>query len=103
VIRQPLDPAQYRPRKRGSAGRVVAGALTIGRAIDAAVTNRRDFSSTEARALLTSSFFFLGIALLLYFYPKIIVIPVAFLLVWTGIALAVRAIRLLRKKHPTRD
>jgi cardiolipin synthase len=101
VVRQLADSMHYKRRKRGSAGRVVAGALTIGRAIDAAVTNRRDFSRTEARALLTSSFFFLGIALLLYFYPKIIVIPVAVLLVWTGLALAVRAVRLLRKKHPT--
>jgi cardiolipin synthase len=101
VVRQLPDSMHYKRRKRGSAGRVVAGALTIGRAIDAAVTNRRDFSRTEARALLTSSFFFLGIALLLYFYPKIIVIPVAVLLVWTGLALAVRAVRLLRKKHPT--
>ena len=101
VVRQPLDPLQFRRRRRGSAGRVVAGALTIGRAIDAAVTNRRDFSRTEAQALLTASFMFLGIALLLYFYPKIIVIPVAFFLVWTGLALAIRAVRLLRKKHPT--
>jgi hypothetical protein len=47
---------------------------------------------------LTASIVFIGIALLLYFYPKIIVIPVAFLLVWTALALGVRAIRLLRKK-----
>jgi cardiolipin synthase A/B len=99
VVRQPIDPQQFRPRRRGSAGRVMAGALTIGRAIDAAVSNRRDFSRTEAQALLTASFVFLGIALLLYFYPKIIVIPVAFLLVWTGLALGIRAVRLLRKKH----
>ncbi|MGH9856665.1 MAG: phospholipase D-like domain-containing protein, partial [Acidobacteriota bacterium] len=99
VVRQPADPLQFRRRRRGSAGRVVAGALTIGRAIDAAVTNRRDFSRTEAQALLTASFLFLGLALLLYFYPKIIVIPVAFLLVWTGLALGIRAARLLRKKH----
>ena len=100
VVKQALDPLQFRRRRRGSAGRVVAGALTIGRAIDAAVTNRRDFSRTEARALLTASFVFLGIALLLYFYPRIIVIPVAFLLVWTALALAIRAVRLLRNKPP---
>jgi cardiolipin synthase len=91
------DTPKFRRRRRGSAGRVVAGAITIGRAIDAAVTNRRDFSRTEARALLTASFVFVGLALFLYFFPKIIVIPVSVFLIWTGLALAVRAIRLLRK------
>jgi cardiolipin synthase len=98
VVRQ-ADAPLPRHRRRGSAGRVVAGALTLGRAIDAAVTNRRDFSRTEARALLTSAFTFVGLALLLYFFPKIIVIPVAVFLIWTGLALATRAIRLLRKTN----
>ncbi len=100
LVRQTDDPVQFRRRRRGSAGRVVAGALSIGRASYAAVTNRRDFSRTEARALLTSSFFLFGFALLLYFFPKIVVFPLAFLLVWTGLALAVRAIRLLYKAPP---
>ena len=100
VVRQAQDLHERRKRIRGSAGRVVAGALTIGRAIDAAVTNKRDFSRTEARALLTSAFIFVGLALLLYFFPKVIVIPIAFLLIWTGLALAIRAIRLLRKSPP---
>jgi cardiolipin synthase A/B len=91
------DAPRFKRRRRGSRGRVVAGALSIGRAIDAAVTNRRDFSRTEARALLTAAFAFLGLALLLYFFPKIIVIPVSVFLIWTGLALAVRAVRLLRK------
>jgi cardiolipin synthase len=91
------DTPKYRRRRRGSRGRMVAGAITIGRAIDAAVTNRRDFSRTEARALLTAAFAFVGLALLLYFFPKIIVIPVSVFLIWTGLALAVRAVRLLRK------
>lgn len=91
------DGPKFKRRRRGSAGRVVAGAITIGRAIDAAVTNRRDFSRTEARALLTSSFLFVAFALLLYFFPMIIVIPVSVFLIWTGLALAVRAIRLLHK------
>jgi cardiolipin synthase A/B len=97
VVRQTHDLKERRKRLRGSTGRVVAGALTIGRAIDAAVTNKRDFSRTEARALLTSAFVFVGLALLLYFFPKVIVIPIAVLLIWTGLALAIRAIRLLRK------
>jgi cardiolipin synthase len=100
VVRQVQDGRGRRRRVRSSAGRVVAGALTIGRAIDAAVGNKRDFSRTEARALLTSAFLFVGVALLLYFFPKIIVIPVAFVLIWTGLGLAIRAIRLLRKAPP---
>jgi cardiolipin synthase len=99
VVRQADAPEMRRRRRRGSAGRVVAGALTLGRAIDAAVTNRRDFSTTEARALLTAAFTFVALALLLYFFPKIIVIPVAVFLIWTGLALAIRAIRLLRKNN----
>jgi cardiolipin synthase A/B len=101
VVRQASEPPHFRRRRHGSAGRVVAGALNIGRAIDAAVKNRRDFSRTEARALLTTSFVFVGFALLLYFFPKIIVIPISVLLIWTGLALAVRAVRLLRKKKNT--
>jgi cardiolipin synthase len=98
VVRQiQQDAPKFKRRRRGSRGRVVAGALSIGRAIDAAVTNRRDFSRTEARALLTAAFAFVGLALLLYFFPKIIVIPVSVFLIWTGLALAVRAVRLLRK------
>ena len=100
MVRQAHDPARHKRRTRGSAGRVMAGAISIGRASYAAVTNRRDFSRTEARALMTSSLFLLGLAALLYFFPKVIVIPIAFLLIWTAIALAVRAVRLLRKPGP---
>jgi cardiolipin synthase len=100
VVRQAADVHERRKRVRGSTGRVVAGALTIGRAIDAAVTNKRDFSRTEARALLTSAFIFVGFALLLWFFPKVIVIPIAVFLIWTGLSLAIRATRLLRKSPP---
>ena len=94
----PVDRPTRRKRRPGSAGRVVMGAMSIGRAGYAAVSNRRDFGRAEARSLVTTSLLFFGLALLLYFFPKIIVFPVAFLLVWTALALAVRAFRLVYKK-----
>jgi cardiolipin synthase len=98
VVRDTVVSRKGKRRKPGSAGRVMAGALSIGRASYAAVSNRRDFSRTEAKALLTASLFLFFLSAILYFFPNVIVIPVAILLIWTGIALAVRAIRLLRKK-----
>ncbi len=83
-------------RRPGRTRRMFAGALTLGKAFDAAVVQRRDFNPTEARALLSAALALLGFALLLSFFPKVITIPASILLAWISMGLIVRVLKLWR-------
>jgi cardiolipin synthase len=81
----------------GKAGRAAAGAIRIGNAVGAAFTSHRVLDPLEARLVLEAGLLLLGIAVLLYFFPKVASYPLLVILGWMGIVLIYRAGKLFRK------
>lgn len=82
----------------GRAGRVAAGAMRIGNVLGAAFTNRRVLEPIEARITLVAGMFLLLFAVLLAFFPRLFVYPLAVILVWIALALLYRGYRLHRRR-----
>jgi cardiolipin synthase len=79
---------------QGSAGRAAAGAIGIGSAVGAAITNRRALGPAEARMMAGAGVVLLLIAVLEALWPWLIAIPLAALAGWVAVALLVRALKL---------
>lgn len=87
-------------RKRlaeGSSGRVAAGALSIGRAVKAAIANRRLLGPAEARSLGGVACLMLLLFVVALMWPRVIASPVAAFCLWLAISLAIRAFKLHRQ------
>jgi cardiolipin synthase len=82
----------------GSAGRVAAGAIRVGNAIGAAFTHRRVLGAVEARLMLIGGLLLLGLGVLFWFYPRVLVDPVVVAFVWIGSALLYRGLKLFRQR-----
>lgn len=92
----PERPARrrYKKYRRGSAGRVALGALGIGSAVSAAITNRRILGAAEAKVMVTASVVLLALSIVAILWPRAITIPLAALGLWIAAALIIRAYRL---------
>ena len=91
----------------GSASRAAAGALRLGRAVGAALTEQRVLAHTEARVVAIVGLAIATIAAIGVLWPYVIAIPVAIVLLWMAISLLIRAhaLRMERKSQglpPTR-
>jgi cardiolipin synthase len=82
----------------GSAGRVAAGALRIGNAVEAAMTNRRFLGPAEARMMAVVGSILVAVAVVGLLWPPLMAVPVALLGGWVGISLLVRAARVRQKR-----
>jgi cardiolipin synthase len=104
-----VRPVQKRPRwsrgqkklGSGSVSRAGVGAIRIGSAVGAAITNRRILGLTEAKIMLFVSIALLVLSAVSVIWPRLIGIPAAFLGTWLAISLGIRAYKLY-VKH-TRD
>jgi cardiolipin synthase A/B len=90
-----------RGSRRGSASRAAAGAIGIGSAVGAAITNRRLLGPAEARVMGLAAAALLLLSFVAVKWPRGITYPLAFFGVWTGLALLIRAYKLHRRG--TRD
>jgi len=92
----PEPPRRRRSRKykRGSASRAAIGALGIGSAVTAAITNRRILGPAEARVMVAASCMLAVLSVVAVLWPRVVTIPLAVLGVWIAIALVIRAYRL---------
>jgi cardiolipin synthase len=102
-VRAPGEPRRPHPVMTsggGSASRAAAGTIRIGNTIGAAFTNRRVLEPIEARIMLTTGALLLSLAILFYFFPRVLVYPVILFFVWTSIALLYRGYKLHRKGEP---
>ncbi len=105
--RGPIAAARHyatRPRMRGSrsggsASRAAAGALRLGRAVGAALTDQRVLAPTESRLVAIVGAFVLGLAVAAVIWPLIAAIPLAILLAWIALALFVKALALRRERR----
>jgi len=82
----------------GSAGRAAAGAVSVGSALGAALTNRRTLGPAEAGLLTGVAAFMAGIAVVAALFPRLIAWPLGFLCAWAGLSWAWKAVMLWRGK-----
>lgn len=87
--------------QRGSASRAAAGALRIGRAVGAALTEQRVLAHTEARAVAIVGVLLVAIAVVGALWPYAIALPVVIIALWMSISLFIRAhtLRMQRKSR----
>lgn len=93
--------ARMRRRGRiasGSARGVAAGALRVGNAVGAAITNHRLLGPAEARLMLFGSLLLLTLAAIAIAWPRSVAVPFTVISIWTALSLLVRAYR-LHSKH----
>jgi cardiolipin synthase len=88
------QPGPHFRRGRGSTNRAVAGALRIGNAVGAAITNRRALGPAEATVLSSGGLLLLILAITAVLWPWVITVPLAILAGWIGVALLGRAYKL---------
>jgi cardiolipin synthase A/B len=85
-------------RRRGSANRATAGALRMGRAMGAALTDQRVLGPVEARLTSATGLVLCVLAALFALFPRVLAYPVAALAAWGGFALLVRGAELRRDR-----
>jgi cardiolipin synthase len=96
-VRAPGEPSHPRHAMTsggGSGGRAAAGAIRIGNVIGAAFTNRRVLEPVEARLMFTIGTLLLSLAILFWFFPRLLVYPLIVVFVWIGISLLYRGYNL---------
>jgi cardiolipin synthase len=82
----------------GSAGRAAAGALTVGAAVGAALTNRRLLGPAEATLLATTGAILLLVAVAGVVWPPLLAWPLALFAAWIAVVMLLRARRLRRHR-----
>jgi cardiolipin synthase len=86
----PQSPEPH-PARRGSPGRVAAGALGIGSTVSAAITNRRVLGPAEARVMAGAGVVLLIVAAVAMLLPRLVTVPLALVTLWIATTLLVRA------------
>src|SRR5204863_218899 len=81
--------------------RAGAGAVRIGNAVGAAVTDRRTLQPVESRLTATVAVLLLAFAVLFALFPRVLAGPVVVVLAWFGAALLYKSYQLQRhrKRH----
>lgn len=82
--------------RRGGVRRLAAGALALSSTVGKAV-GARSLTATEASSVAIIGAALLALAVLITFFPVVIISPVVIGLAWFGIALLIRAFRLKRR------
>jgi len=80
----------------GSAGRAAAGAVSVGSALGAALTNRRMLGPAEAGLLATMATLMLGIAAIAALWPRVLAWPIGLAGAWLALAWLIKAWTLWR-------
>lgn len=91
----PLVPRQRRSRRPRS--RMAVGALGIGSAVGASITNLRVLGPAEARVMAAAGLLLALLSVVAVLWPWILTVPAALLGVWIAVTLLVRAWQLHRR------
>ena len=85
----------------GSTSRAAAGALRLGRAVGAALTEQRVLAHTEAKVVAIVGVVLVAVATVGILWPLVIAIPIAVILLWMAITLFIRAhnLRMARRSQ----
>jgi len=94
-------PAARRGRRAlsGSAGRAAAGAMSVGAAVGAALTNRRTLGPAEAGLVWAVGAAAIALAVVAVLWPPALAYPVAVIAVWVGAVALMRALRMWRQRR----
>jgi cardiolipin synthase len=84
-------------RRPGSVSRAAAGALRIGSAVGAAITNRRLLGPAEAGIMWKVGAVLMVLAVLGMLWPEAVAVPIGLIGGWIGLALLARAWKLRRQ------
>ena len=98
------EPRSGVPR-RGSPGRIAAGAAGLGSTVSAAITNHRALGPAEAKVMAIGGALLLAVSVLAVLHPLVVTFPLAALGSWVAATLLIRAIRLWggKPQPPTDD
>lgn len=91
---EPPRRRRYHKYKRGSAGRAAIGALGLGSAVSAAITNHRILGPAEAKMMVVASTVLLLLSIVAVLWPRVVTVPLAILGAWIAAALLIRSYRL---------
>ena len=91
-------PGRARRALSGSAGRAAAGALSVGAAVGAVLTNRRVLGPAEASLIGTIGLALVLVALVGVLWPPILAWPIALIAAWVAVVMLARARRLRRRR-----
>ncbi|HEX8561023.1 MAG TPA: phospholipase D-like domain-containing protein [Pyrinomonadaceae bacterium] len=93
---------RQRTSRKGSTSRAAAGAIGIGSAVGAAITNRRVLGPAEARLMGMAGGLLLLLSMVAVKWPRGLTYPLAFIGTWTALALFIRAYKLHKGQGVTR-
>jgi cardiolipin synthase len=93
---QPRRPSRSIRRRSGSTGAVAAGAVRLGNAVGAVLTNRRVLPVQAGLTFLVGAFL-CAFAVLVTFFPRAVAVPAAGPGLWGGLALLWRGVQLRRR------
>lgn len=97
---KPRRPKTRRLREKfglSSSGRTAAGAVRLGNAVGAAISDRRILSPAEARIMFSAGVLLLAFAAVAVLWPRWISIPLSLFAVWMAASLFIRAFKLHRE------
>lgn len=94
-----VQPVDDRPARRGSPGRLTAGAVGLGSAVGAAITNRRALGPAESKVMAAGGGILVVMATVAVLWPRVLTVPIAVAALWVALTLLVRAWRLRRHPH----
>ena len=80
----------------GSAGRVVAGALSLSKAVDAAISKKRELGAADAQPIAFFALLLFVLAMIAFRWPRGIAYPMGVIGAWLALGLLLRAVRLDR-------
>jgi cardiolipin synthase len=92
-LSQQPEPRRHRPLgvMHGGGGRAAAGALGVGSAVGAAITNHRILGPAEARVMASAGLLLLVVSSVAMKWPKVVAIPLSVILGWVALSLLFRA------------
>jgi cardiolipin synthase len=73
---------------------VAAGAVRVGNAVGAAITNHRELGPAESKIMAGACLLLASLTVVALLWPRWITVPLAFVCGWTALALLVRTYRL---------
>jgi cardiolipin synthase A/B len=97
--RRPVPRPAGDRQRRGSAGRVAAGAISVSNTIGAAITNRRVLGPAETKIMVLAGIVLLVLAVVAVLWPLLLVVPFTLFSAWMAMALLIKAYRLRRAAH----
>jgi cardiolipin synthase len=103
VQHRPAWSVKQRKRRAAAMSRAGAGAIRIGSAVSAAMTNHRVLGPTEAQIMAVTGVFVLALSSVLVLWPKWVGILLAVLGTWLGVSLLIRGYRLFMIRRRAGD